>query len=107
MSQDFASKGASVYADTRTAPGVPSRTPPKRVRPAPFMTDSTRYFAARVLSIAASSGGQLDAIAKEVAGGKRQEPVARLARQALAESLEAGNWRQQRGEAEARLRSGK
>lgn len=63
-----------------------------------------RYDAAHLLALAASNGAQtLVGIARDAAVHDTAAIV--LARRTLWKSLEAGNWREQRAEAEARLRS--
>lgn len=68
--------------------------------------DNIRRYAARVLSIAASNSDEtLEAIARQLEIDKSIiAAVVRLARTTLSSSVDAGNWREARAEAEARLR---
>ena len=72
------------------------------------MTEHTRYAAARLLSIAASSSGELLMdIAEHVVDHKKRTAAVALARRALTASVTNGLcWRQARAEAEAKLRCG-
>lgn len=64
----------------------------------------TRYDAAHILAVAASQQQPLSVReAAQALGIYALEPQA-LARRELCRSLEAGNWREQRADAEARLR---
>lgn len=67
---------------------------------------STRYIALHILAIAASNDScQLNEIAIRLGLARSHAPV-RLARSALGNSCGAGNWREARAEAEAKLRCG-
>lgn len=67
---------------------------------------STRYDAIHLLAIAASGKGEtLAEIAEQLGHERRTAPVV-LARKAIVASIGAGNWREVRAEAEARLRTG-
>lgn len=64
-----------------------------------------RYEAARILAVAASQAGPLSVSQAADALGIEWLEARSLARRELCRSLDAGNWRQQRAEAEARLRA--
>jgi predicted ArsR family transcriptional regulator len=67
-------------------------------------TQRTRYDAARILAVWSSNNSTtLTECANAL--GINSQPARRLARLAFVASLDAGNWRAQRGEAEAKLRT--
>jgi hypothetical protein len=64
-----------------------------------------RYDACLILAIAASATGG-ETLREIATAARRGNKAYQIARAALLASLEAGNWRQQRAEAESKLRSG-